>query len=149
MWSIDPKGLIVLPIHTVDCYLLGIPLLLIWLSIMSNLWSSWTLIPRSCFILGWMDPMLTCPLRTNLQISFLRWIHPSSSWDYVQSIQFTLHFRRGLSSFFRDRFHQQHQTVKILENVLRRKEFLIWTSFSLTSIPFLHFLALSVRIALP
>ena len=54
----------------------------------------------------------------NLSFDCLRWIHPSSSWDHVQSIQFTLYFRRGLSSFFRDRFHQQHQTVKVLENFL-------------------------------
>ena len=121
MWSTGPKDLIVLPIHTVDCYLLGIALLLIWLSIMRNLWNSWTFIPSSCLILGWMNPMLTCPLRTNLYRSCLRWIHPSSSWDHGHSIQFTLHFRRGLSSIFRHRFLQQQQTVKILENVLRRK----------------------------
>ena len=38
-----------------------------------------------------------------------------------------------------DRFHQQHQTVKVLESFLRRKELLIWTTFSLTSISFLKF----------
>ena len=150
MWSIVPKALIILSIHTVDRYLLGIALLSIWLSIMRNLWNSWTLIPSSCFILGWMDPMLlTCPFRTKLHRSCLRWIHSSSSWDHVHSIQFTLHFKRGLSSFFRDRFHQQHQTVKVLENFLRRKKLLIWTTFSLTSIPFLNFLALDVRITFP
>ena len=60
--------------------------------------------------------MLNCPLRANLNRSCLRWIHSSTSWDHVHSIQFILHFRRGLSSFFRDRFHKQHQTVKVLEN---------------------------------
>ena len=149
VWSIGPKVLIVLSIHTVDRYLLSIALLSIWLSIMRNLWNSWTLIPSSCFILGRMGPMLTCLLRTNLHRSFLRYIHLSSSWDHVHCIQFTLHFPRELSSFFRDRFHQQHQTVKVLENFLRRKELLIWTTFSLTSIPFLNFLALDVRITLP
>ena len=139
MWSIGLKGLIVLSIDTVDHYLLDIPLLLIWLSIMRNLWNSWTLIPSSYFILGWMDPMLTCLLRTNLHRSCLRWMHPSSSWDHVHSIQFTLHFRRRLSSVFRDRFHQQHQIVKVLENFLRRKELLIWMTFSLKYIPFLNF----------
>ena len=89
MWSIDPKGLIALSIHIVDHYLLGIALLSIWLSIMRNLWNSWTLVPHSCFILGWMDPMLTCPLRTKLQrlaevdTSFLRLVscllHPVHS----------------------------------------------------------------------
>ena len=58
-------------------------------------------------------------------------------------------FQKGLRSFFRDRFHQQHQTVKVLENFLRRKELLIWTTFSLTSVPFLNFPALDVRITLP
>ena len=37
MWSIVPKVLIVLSIHTVDRYFLGIALLSIWLSIMRNL----------------------------------------------------------------------------------------------------------------
>ena len=37
MWSIVPKVLIILSIHTVDRYLLSIALLLIWLSIMRNM----------------------------------------------------------------------------------------------------------------
>ena len=41
VWCIGPKGLIVLAIHNVDRYLLGIALLSIWLSILRNLWSFW------------------------------------------------------------------------------------------------------------
>ena len=61
----------------------------------------------------------------------------------------TLHFKGGLNSFFKGKFHQQHQTVKVLENFPRGKELLIWTTFSLTSIPFLGFVALGVGIGLP
>ena len=149
MRSIDLKGLVVLYIHTVNRYLLGIVLLSIWFSIMMNLWNSWILIPSSCFIFGWVDPMLNCPLRANLNRSCLRWTHSSTSWDHVHSIQFTLHFRGALSSFFRDRFHKQHQTVKVLENILRRKELLIWRTFSLTSISILNFLVLNMMVSLP
>ena len=39
--------------------------------------------------------------------------------------------------------------MKVLENFLRGKELLIWTTFSQTSIPFLGFVALGVGIALP
>ena len=38
--------------------------------------------------------------------------------------------------------------MKVLENFLRGKELLIWTTFSLTSIPFLGFVARGVGIAL-
>ena len=93
--------------------------------------------------------MLNCPLRANLNRSCLRWTHSSTSWDHVHSIQFTLHFRGALSSFFRDRFHKQHQTVKVLENILRRKELLIWRTFSLTSISILNFLVLDMMVSLP
>ena len=98
---------------------------MVWIVIFWIKWNSWTLIPSSCFIFGWMDPMLTCPLRKNLHRSCLTRIHPYSSWYHVHPIHFTLHFRRGLSSLFRDRFHQQHETVKVLENFLRRKGLLI------------------------
>ena len=37
MSSIGLEGLIVVSIHTVGCYLLGVALLSIWLSIMRNL----------------------------------------------------------------------------------------------------------------
>ena len=122
MWSFGPKGLIVLSIHAVDSYLSGIALLSIWLRIK---WNSWTLIRISCFIFGWIDPMLTCPLRKNLHRRCLKRTHPYSSWYHVHLIHFTLHFRRGLSSLFRDRFHKQHETVKVLENFLRRKGLLM------------------------
>ena len=132
-----------------DRYLLGIARLSIWLSIMRNLWISWTLIHSSCFILG-TNVLLNLSSESKLtHRSCLRWIHSSSSWDHIHAIQFTPHFRGGLDSFFWDRFHQQHLTVKVLEDFLRREELLIWTTFSLTSIPFLDFLVLDVRITLP
>ena len=40
-----------------DRYLLGIARLSIWLSIVRNLWNSWTLIHSSCFILGTNVPL--------------------------------------------------------------------------------------------
>ena len=101
-WSIGPKGLIVLSIHTVDRYLLGIALLWIWLGIMRNLWNSWTLIPSFCLFLAWLDSILTCPLRTNLHRSCLRWIHPflelgSCSLDPVYSA-----FQKGVKQLFQE-----------------------------------------------
>ena len=132
-----------------DRYLLDIARLSIWLSIMRNLWIRWTLIHSSCFILG-TNVLLNLSSESKLtHRSGLRWIHSSSSWDHIHAIQFTPHFRGGLDSFFWDRFHQQHLTVKVLEEFLRREELLIRATFSLTSIPFLDFLVLDVRITLP
>ena len=55
---------------------------------MRDLWNSWTLVPSSCFILGWMDPMLIFPLRKNLHRSCLRCIHPvhSAFWKEIKEL---------------------------------------------------------------